>query len=81
MAQWKYFEEAEFIYNGEQDDPQLKYNGQLFNYYDIEDSVYNDFKEHAKEFDLDVDDDYEFEKFCKDNQELIREYFKGGENL
>lgn len=74
MQKWKYFNEAEFIYKGDWNDPQLKYKGKIFNYYRIEDAIYHHFKEFAEEHNIEVNDK-NFEEFCKENQEYIRETF------
>lgn len=75
MKKWKYFNDAEFIWNGNYSDPQLKYKGKIFNYYIIEDSIYNEFKDVAQEQNIEINDE-NFEKYCKDNQDSIRDLFE-----
>lgn len=72
---YKYFPRATFIWNGTQADPQLKYKGKLYNYYVIEDSMYDSFKEYIEDNNL-KDNDKNFEKYCKENSELFVEYFE-----
>lgn len=75
MSKWKYFNDAEFIYRGNWNDPQLKYKGEIFNYYLIEDTIYENFKEFASEQNVEINEE-NFEVFCKENQEYIRELFE-----
>ena len=37
---------VEFIWNGSQSDPEIKYNGHIFNYWDIEDALYDHYKDN-----------------------------------
>lgn len=37
--------DIDFIYHGDWSDPEVRYKNQLFNYYDLEDSLYSIFKE------------------------------------
>lgn len=75
MKTWKYFNEAEFIYNGASSDPELKYKGKTFNYYSIEDTIYESFKEFAMDQNMEVTDE-NFEAYCKENQDHIKEVFE-----
>jgi len=45
-------QEIDFIYHGEWDDPEVKYKEQFFNYYELEESLYEIFNEenNDKEF-------------------------------
>lgn len=75
MKKWKYFSEAEYIDNGPYSDPQLKFEGKIFNYYRIEDAIYASFKEESEENGIETND-ANFEAYCRDNQYMIRELFE-----
>lgn len=74
-TKWKYFEEAEFIWNGYWNDPQLKYNGKIYNSHIIEDTLWERFNEEAKEEGIELNEE-NFTVYCKDNQDDIRELFE-----
>ena len=59
----------EFIWNGNAD-PYIKYKGRTVNYYDVEDALYEDYKEDVKY------NDYkgEFEKWVKENANMAKYY-------
>lgn len=38
---------AEFVWHGEWNDPEVRYNDHLFNYYDVEQTMYDWFKEEC----------------------------------
>ena len=59
----------EMVWHGEWADPELKCNGYIANYYEIEDAVY----EWAKEEGIDADNDDEFSQFCIENQAEIED--------
>ena len=40
MGNYRGCESVEFVWNGTQSDPDLFYNGYTFNYYDIDDALY-----------------------------------------
>lgn len=42
-------EGVKFIYNGDYSDPELYYNGKIYNEYDLEDRFYDDYEEDVKE--------------------------------
>lgn len=48
MANYRGSENVEFIWNGTQSDPQLRYDGMTFNYWDIEDALWGDFCEYCE---------------------------------
>lgn len=75
MAQWKYFKEAEFIWNGHYDDPQLKYKGEIYNIHQIEDAMWDSFNEYAEEEDIEPNEE-NFTIYCDNNQDMIRELFE-----
>ena len=52
MANYRDTENVEFIWNGTQSDPQLRYDGKLFNYYDIDGALYDMFEEANPDLDL-----------------------------
>ena len=45
-------ENVEFIWNGTQSDPQLRYDEKLFNYWDIEEALWEMFEEENPDLDL-----------------------------
>lgn len=45
-------ENVEFIWNGTQSDPQLRYDGKLFNYWDIEGALWEMFEETYPDLDV-----------------------------
>ena len=60
----------EFIWNGTQSDPYIRYKGRVVNYYDVEDALYEDYKEDVKY------NGYkgEFEKWVKENASMAKYY-------
>lgn len=52
MAKYRGTENVEFVWNGTQSDPQLRYDGKLFNYYDIEDALWDMFTEENPNLDV-----------------------------
>ena len=75
MAGWKYFKEAEFIWNGEWNDPQLEYKGVVINSHVIEDVLWDRFNEYAEEEGLEANEE-NFTTYCNNNQYDIRELFE-----
>lgn len=75
MPQWKYFNEAEFIYNGEWSDSTLVYKGVEFNSTIVIDSIWERFNEDIAEYGLqaDVNSEEDFTKYCMDNYHAIQE--------
>ncbi len=78
MAKWKYFNEAEFIWNGEWNDSELEYKGKVFNSHLIEDTLWDRFNEYAEE-NVEANEE-NFTEYCKANQDDIRELFENIEN-
>lgn len=52
MANYRGAKDVEFIWNGTQSDPQLRYKDMLFNYYDIEEALWDMFEEENPQLDL-----------------------------
>lgn len=75
MAKWKYHNQVEFISNGEWNDPQLEFNGQVVNYYSVFDALYSFFTEDCNEFGIE-DTEENFVIFCQNNTDLIEELFE-----
>ena len=75
MAGWKYFKEAEFIWNGNYNDPQLEYKGKVINSHVIEDVLWDRFNEYAEEEWLEINEE-NFATYCYYNQDDIRELFE-----
>ena len=74
MSNKKYFYGIygiEFVWHGAWADPELVWHKKSFNYYDLENMLYSDFKE---EFPNGGDDD--FEKWVKKNSYLSKEYLQ-----
>lgn len=69
---WEYFNEAKYVNNGDWTDPHLEYRGKIFNYYHIEDTIYESFKEYAEENKI-VKSEDNFKLYCNENQDYIRE--------
>ena len=75
MAKWKYFNDAEFIWNGDYDDSQLEYKGKVINSHVIEDVLWDRFNEYAEGEGLE-DNEENFTTYCNNNQYNIRELFE-----
>jgi hypothetical protein len=75
LKPWKYFEEANFIWNGEWNDPELEYNGNIYNEHVILDPMWDRFNEYAEEEGIEPTED-NFTLYCQANQEEIRELFE-----
>lgn len=75
MTKWKYFNEAEFIWNGEWSDPELLYKGKNFNAYLIKDAMVESFDEYALEEGIESNEK-NFTIYCDNNQDMIRELFE-----
>ena len=62
--------EVELISNGAWSDPELEWNGYTFNYWDIEDALWNNFLEDTGHTDNESDDtevEKEFDKYVQEN--------------
>lgn len=75
MAKWKYFNDAEFIWNGEWNDPQLEYKGEVINSHVIEDTLWDRFNDYAEEEGLEANEE-NFTVYCNNNQDDIKELFE-----
>lgn len=65
----------ELISHGAWSDPELKWHGKSFNYYDVETPLYNDYKE-ACDFHQTQPTEEGFKKYVKRNAWLVREYLQ-----
>jgi hypothetical protein len=73
---------VQFIGHGEWSDPELEYKGYLFNYWNIEDALWNDFLEETGYSDAQFDDptvESQFNKFVQDRaSDLLDDCIYGG---
>ena len=65
MANYRGTENVEFISRGSQSDPLLRYDGKLFNYWDIENALWDMFEE---EYPMDAYEEnmYAFNKYVQE---------------
>ena len=63
-------EDVEFTVPNDTDDPTIFYNGNYYNYYDIEDTLWSYYKEECEENGT-IPDEYEFETWVADNSYLV----------
>ena len=61
--------DIEFIWHGETPDPELSYQGKVVNYYDVEDTIWQEYKEDGH----DSDDEEEFTKYCQSHKAEIKQ--------
>ena len=61
--------DIEFIWHGATPDPELLYQGKVVNYYDVEDTIWQEYKEDGH----DSDDEEEFTKYCQSHEEEIKQ--------
>lgn len=66
---WRGVKDVYYIWNGSWSDPELEYNGYTFNYWDIEDALWENFLEDTGHVDSDSDD--------PEVEEEFNEYLKG----
>lgn len=69
MTTWRGCENIEHVWNGTQSDPDLIYKGYVFNYYDIENALWDDFLSLTEYEDSDHDKpevEHEFDLFLHD---------------
>ena len=59
----------EFIWHGETPDPELSYQGKVVNYYDVEDTIWQEYKEDGHN----PDDEEEFAKYCQNHEAEIKQ--------
>lgn len=57
------------IWHGEWKDPELSYNGMVVNYYDVENTIWEEYKEDG----YDSDDEEEFTKYCQNHEAEIKQ--------
>ena len=76
-----------FIWHGAWADPELKYKNRLFNYWDIEEAIFEGFKDWARDYNIEVNSNNEdelFDEYCRnDNGAMVKNYlddyiFAGG---
>ena len=61
--------DIEFIWHGATPDPELSYNGMVVNYYDVEDTIWQEYKEDGHN----PDDEEEFTKYCQRHEAEIKQ--------
>ena len=59
----------EFIWHGSTPDPDLSYQGKVVNYYDVENTIWQEYKENGHN----PDDEDEFTKYCQSHEEEIKQ--------
>ena len=59
----------EFIWHGSTPDPELSYQGKTVNYYDVEDTSWQEYEEDG----YDSDDEEEFTKYCQRHEAEIKQ--------
>ena len=59
----------EFIWHGATPDPELSYQGKVVNYYDVEDTIWQEYKEEGHN----PDDEEEFTKYCQSHEAEIKQ--------
>ena len=64
----------EFIWHGCWSDPELIWHGHSFNYYDLENALYDEYKEYNPNYD--DNDDSDFAVWVKKNAYIAREYLQ-----
>lgn len=73
---------VKFIWHGTQSDPELEYKGKRFNYWDIEDALWEDFLEETGHKDSDsgnAEVEKEFDKFVQDRAaDYLEDVIAGG---
>ena len=68
---WRGVPGVEMIWHGEWSDPELEYEGNRRNYWDVEDAMY----EWAKEDGIDTENDEEFNRYCQEHAYDVYECF------
>lgn len=59
----------EFIWHGATPDPELSYQGKVVNYYDVENTIWEEYKEDGH----DPDDEEEFTQYCQRHEAEIKQ--------
>lgn len=74
---WRGVPNVRMIWHGDYADPELVYNGVIASYYDIEDTLYEDFKEETgyKTSDDEEETDEAFDNWLSDNKYRVYELF------
>jgi hypothetical protein len=75
MSKYKYFKKAQFVYNGDWNDPELIYNSKKYNYFLIENTIYERFKDFIEENKIE-DNEENLIKYCEEHIEDIEEIFQ-----
>ena len=66
--------DIEFIWHGTSSDPEISYNGMVVNCYDVEDTIWEDYKEDRYTKALEnPDDEEEFTKYCQSHEAEIKQ--------
>ena len=64
----------QFIWHGTNSDPELSYDGKTVNYWDVEDTLWEQYKDERKMKGLLVTDDEDlFTKYCHQNADYIKD--------
>lgn len=65
--------DIEFIWHGTTADPELSYNGMTVNYHDVEDAIWEEYKEDRYTKALEnPDDEEEFTSYCQRHEAEIK---------
>jgi len=72
MANYLGIKGVKFIYHGDWADPEIMYKGYLFNYYDVEDPLWEDFQDRTNGQGT-AD---EFEQWLKDNPYYVTDWLE-----
>ena len=59
----------EFIWHGSTPDPELSYQGKVVNYYDVENTIWEEYKEDGH----DPDDEEKFTQYCQRHEAEIKQ--------
>lgn len=66
--------DIDFIWHGEWKDPELSYNGMTVNYYDVEDTIWEEYMEDRYTKALEnPDDEEEFTGYCQRHEADIKQ--------
>lgn len=71
---WRGVEGVTMIWHGEWSDPELEHDGKVANYWDVENTMWERYKEECRSSDFyhfSEDDDTEFNRFCQDYKEDV----------
>ena len=76
---WRGVQGVTMIWHGEWSDPELEYGEYVANYWEVEDTMWERYKDECREADFyhfSEDDDSEFNRFCKDYADDVYELIK-----